>query len=91
MIKTYIIKIQSRNLIHDQRLLAVPKISFQMIPKKNKKQPVKNDPGSDSNFLNLNLKYHIVRFEFKLFVKQCHPRKYILIGIPIAIEWNVSK
>ena len=32
-IKTYIIKIQSRNIIHDNRLLAVPKISFQMIPK----------------------------------------------------------
>ena len=31
MIKTYIIKIQSRN--HDNRLLAVPKISLQLIPK----------------------------------------------------------
>ena len=47
MIKTYIIKIQSRNLTHDHRLLAV---SFQMILK-NK---VKTDPSSGSNFLSLN-------------------------------------
>ena len=33
MMKTYIIKIQLQNLIHDHRLLAVPKISFQMILK----------------------------------------------------------
>ena len=33
MIKTYIIKIQSRNLIQNNRLLAVPKLSFQMIPR----------------------------------------------------------
>ena len=39
MIKMYIIKIQSRNLTHDHRLLAVQKVSFQMILK-NK---VKND------------------------------------------------
>ena len=45
MIETYII--QSRNLIHDDRLLAVPKISFQMIPK-NKDHTVKNDHGSGS-------------------------------------------
>ena len=31
--KTYIIKIQSRNLINDNRMLAVPNMSFQMIPK----------------------------------------------------------
>ena len=57
MIKTYIIKILSRNLIHDYRLLAVLKVSFQMIPKnKDPKQdhPVKNDPGLGSNFLSLN-------------------------------------
>ena len=53
MIKTYIFKIQSRNLIHDQRLLAVPKISFQMIPK-NKDHLVKNDTGSGSIFFSLN-------------------------------------
>ena len=50
MIKTYIIKIQSRNLTHDHRLLAVQKVSFQMILK-NK---IKNDPSSDSNLLSLN-------------------------------------
>ena len=50
MIKTYIIKIQSRNLTHDHRLLAVQKVSFQMILK-NK---VKNYPSSGSNFLSLN-------------------------------------
>ena len=33
MIKTYIIKIQSRNLTHDNRLLTVQKMSFQMILK----------------------------------------------------------
>ena len=46
MIKCYIIKIQSRNLIHDNRLLAV------IPPKKDPGQdhPVKNDPGSGSNF-----------------------------------------
>ena len=33
MIKTYVIKIQSQNLIHVNRLLTVPKISFQMILK----------------------------------------------------------
>ena len=33
VIKMYIIKIQSQNLIHNNRLLAVPKMSFQMIPK----------------------------------------------------------
>ena len=57
MIKTYIIKIQSRNLIHDNRLLTVQKISFRMISKnKNPYQdhPVKNDPESGSNFLSLN-------------------------------------
>ena len=57
MIKTYIIKIQSRNLIHDHRLLAAPKISFQMIAKNKdpyQDHPVINDPGSGSNFLNLN-------------------------------------
>ena len=48
---------QSRNLIHDKRLLTVPKISFQMILKN--KDPLqdhlaKNDPGSGSNVLNLN-------------------------------------
>ena len=32
MIRTYIIKLQSQNLIHNNRLLAVPKISFEMIP-----------------------------------------------------------
>ena len=53
MIKTYIIKIQLRNLIHDN----VPKISFQMIPKKkilNRIDPVKNDSDSESNFFSLN-------------------------------------
>ena len=50
MIKTYIIKIQSRNLTHDHSLLAVQKVSFQMIMK-NK---VRNDPSSGSIFLNLN-------------------------------------
>ena len=33
MIKTFIIKIQSQNLIHDNRLLAVSKFFFQLIPK----------------------------------------------------------
>ena len=33
MINTYIIKINSRNLIHNYRLLSVLKNSFQMIPK----------------------------------------------------------
>ena len=33
MIKTYIIKTQSPNIMHDNRLLTVPKIYFQMIPK----------------------------------------------------------
>ena len=33
MIKTHIVKIQSQNLMHDHRLLAVAKISFQMIQK----------------------------------------------------------
>ena len=50
MIKMYIIKIESRNLTHDHRLLAVQKVSFQMILK-NK---VKNDPSSGSNILSLN-------------------------------------
>ena len=54
MIKTYIIKIQSRNLIHDNRLLAIPKISFHTIPKNKDPHPVKNDPDSESIFLNLN-------------------------------------
>ena len=50
MIKTYIVKIQSRNLIHYHRLLA-------MIPKN--KDPwqdhrIKNDHGSGSKSLNLN-------------------------------------
>ena len=39
--KTYIIKIQSRNLTHDHRLLAVQKVSFQMILK-NK---IEHDPS----------------------------------------------
>ena len=50
MIKTYIIKIQSRNLIHNNRLLA-------MIPKNKdpwQDHPLKNDPRSGSNFLSLN-------------------------------------
>ena len=33
MIKMYIIKIPSRNLIYADRLFAAPKKSFQMIPK----------------------------------------------------------
>ena len=49
VIKTYISKIQSRNLAHDHRLLAVQKVSFQMILK-NK---VNNDPSSGSNILSL--------------------------------------
>ena len=50
MIKTYIIKIQSRNLIHDNRLLAmIPKIKDPW-----QDHPVKNDPASGSNFLSLN-------------------------------------
>ena len=32
MIRTYIIKLQSQNLIHNNRLLSVPKISYEMIP-----------------------------------------------------------
>ena len=50
MIKTCIIKIQSRNLIHYHRLLT-------MIPKnKNPWQnhPIKNNPDSGSNILSLN-------------------------------------
>ena len=50
MIKTYNIKIQSRNLIHDNRL-------FAMIPKNKdhwQDHPVKNYPVLGSNFLNLN-------------------------------------
>ena len=50
MIKMYIIKSQSRNLIHDDRLLA-------MIPKNKdpwQDHPVKNDSGSGSNFFILN-------------------------------------
>ena len=33
MIRTYIVKIQSRNLVHNHKLLIVPKISFKMILK----------------------------------------------------------
>ena len=50
-------KFIEKNLIHDNRLLTVPKTSFQMIPKnKNPYQdhPVKNDSDSGSNFLSLN-------------------------------------
>ena len=50
MIKTYIIKIQSRNLMHYHRLLA-------MIPKNKdpwQDYPIKNDPGPGSSFLSLN-------------------------------------
>ena len=50
MIKTYIIKIQSQNLIQDNGLLA-------MIPKDEdpwQDHPVKNDPSLGSNFLSLN-------------------------------------
>ena len=57
MIKPCIIKIKSRNLIHDNRRLAVPKIFFQMFPKNKdpyQKHPAKNDPTLGSNFLKLN-------------------------------------
>ena len=50
MIKTNIIKIQSRNLIHSHRQLA-------LIPKNkdpSQDHAFKNDPGSGSNILSLN-------------------------------------
>ena len=45
MIKTYIIKIQSRNLSHDYRLLAVQKSFLSNDPEK---------PSSGSNIFSLN-------------------------------------
>ena len=50
MIKTYMVKIQSRNLIHYHRQLA-------MIPKNKdpgQDHPIKSDPDSGSNILSLN-------------------------------------
>ena len=52
MIKTWIIKIQPRNLIHDNRL--IQKIPFKWSQKTKILHPVKNDSRSGSNFLNLN-------------------------------------
>ena len=76
MIKTYIIKIQSRNLTHYHRLLAVQKVSFQMILK-NK---VKNDPSSGSIFLSLNRYWDRLQ-------KYCHylpmPETMSLEGLPL--------
>ena len=50
--RTYISKIHSRNLILDHMLSAVPKISFQMIPKN--KDPLTGSFSQKLSFFRLN-------------------------------------
>ena len=87
MIKTYIIKIQSRNLTHDHRRLAVQKVFFQMILK-NKDHQVKNDPSSSSNFLNLNRDRNRLQKYWAIVTKPCRP---LFTASPFKWRSNLKK